>query len=86
MLTKVSSKGQMVIPSAIRDMARIRSGDELDVGYSGGMVVLRKRRPLSSADVKKLLLQGQHLPVQDKKAEAQVADALARVRKRAIRA
>ncbi|MBC9867228.1 MAG: AbrB/MazE/SpoVT family DNA-binding domain-containing protein [Opitutae bacterium] len=38
MLTKVSSKGQTVIPAAIREMARIRPGDELEVGCSNGLL------------------------------------------------
>jgi len=86
MLTKVSSKGQMVIPAAVREVARIRAGDELDVGYSGGMVVLRKRRSLSAADVNKLLLQGQRLPTQTAKDADRVTAAMERVRQRARRA
>jgi len=27
----------MVLPKAIRELARIDAGDELEVGYSGGM-------------------------------------------------
>lgn len=52
MLTKVSSKGQTVIPSAIRELAGIRTGDELDVGCSGGLIVMRKRAPLTAARVR----------------------------------
>jgi AbrB family looped-hinge helix DNA binding protein len=86
MLTRVSSKGQTVIPAAIREAARIRAGDELDVGFSGGLVVMRKRRKLSPADVKKLLLQGQHLPLQTEEDEDRVSSAIERVRRRARRA
>jgi len=41
MIAKVSVKGQTVIPEAIREQARIKPGDQLDVGYSGGLIVMR---------------------------------------------
>ena len=34
MIAKVSVKGQTVIPEAIREMARIKAGDLLNVGCS----------------------------------------------------
>ncbi len=51
MIAKVSVNGQMVIPEAIREMARIKAGDQLDVGYSGGLIVMRKRQSLTPARV-----------------------------------
>lgn len=82
MLTKVSSKGQTVIPSAIRELAGIRTGDELDVGCSGGMIVMRKRVPLTAARVRALLRQGQGLPGISPADEQGVARAMDRVRRR----
>jgi len=82
MLTKVSSKGQMVIPAAIREMARIRTGDELDVGFSGGMVVLRKRRALSKTEINKLLREGRRLPEAADDIPEEVESALHKVRQR----
>ena len=58
MIANVSVKGQMVIPEAIRDQARIKTGDQLDVGYTNGLIVLRKRRALTPARVRSLLLGG----------------------------
>ena len=58
MIAKVSIKGQMVIPEAIREQARIKTGDELDVGYANGLIVLRKRRAMTPARVRSLLLAG----------------------------
>ena len=83
MLTKVSSKGQTVLPKAIREMARIEAGDELEVGYSGGMIVLRKPEPLNTVRVRKLLKEGRRLPEQDDVGASAVADAIGRVRRRA---
>jgi len=83
MLTKVSVKGQTVIPAPIREMARIKTGDQLDVGYSGGLIVMRKRQPLTASRVRSLLLAGHNLPQMTEKDEANVAKSIERVRRRA---
>ena len=83
MIAKVSIKGQMVIPEAVREQARIRPGDEVDVGYANGLVVLRKRRPLTPARIRSLLLAGNDLPEMTTKDEVAVAQAIQRVRSRA---
>jgi AbrB family looped-hinge helix DNA binding protein len=82
MLTKLSSKGQMVIPKSVRMMARIEAGDELEIGYSGGMIVLRKPEPLDAARVRRLLKEGRKLPEMTAADETEVAEALTRVRRR----
>ena len=82
MIAKVSVKGQMVIPEAIREQARIRAGDELEVGFADGLVVLRKRRPLTPARVRALLRAGDDLPVLTEADEALVARTVQRVRRR----
>jgi AbrB family looped-hinge helix DNA binding protein len=81
-IAKVSVKGQMVIPETIREQARIRAGDELEVGFADGLVVLRKRRPLTPARVRALLRAGNDLPVLTEADEALVARAVQRVRRR----
>lgn len=83
MLTTVSVKGQTVIPSPIREMARIKTGDQLDVGFSGGLIVMRKRQPLTPSLVRTLLLAGRNLPQMTTKDQANVAQAITRVRRRA---
>ena len=82
MIATVSVKGQTVIPEAIREMARIKAGDQLDVGYSGGLIVMRKRQALTPARVRSLLLGGRGLPEMTGKDEATVAAAVQRVRRR----
>ena len=82
MVANISVKGQMVIPEAIREQARIKAGDQLDVGYSGGLIVMRKRRALTPARVRSLLLAGRGLPLLTAKDEATVAGAIQRVRAR----
>lgn len=83
MIAKVSVKGQMVIPEAVREQARISPGDEMDVGYANGLIVLRKRRPLTPSRVRSLLRAGSDLPELTAKDEETVASAVQRVRSRA---
>ena len=82
MIAKVSVKGQMVIPEGIRDLARIKTGDELEVGFFNGLIVLRKRRPLTPARVRALLLAGRELPEMTARDEGAVFKAIERVRNR----
>ena len=82
MIAKISVKGQMVIPEAVREQARIRPGDEVDIGYADGLVVLRKRQPLTPARVRSLLLAGTELPALTPKDEDTVTQAIQQVRQR----
>jgi AbrB family looped-hinge helix DNA binding protein len=82
MIANVSVKGQMVIPEAIREQARIKTGDQLDVGYTNGLIVLRKRRALTPARVRSLLLAGRGLPEMTPADETAVTRAVQRVRSR----
>lgn len=82
METTLSSKGQMVIPEPIRKAGRFRSGDKLDVGYVNGLVVVRKRQPLSQADARALILAGRQLPEQSEADREAVAEAIKTVRQR----
>lgn len=82
MIAKVSVKGQMVIPEVVREQARIRPGDEVDIGYANGLIVLRKRKRLTPARIRSLLLAGKELPELTPKDELAVAAAIERVRSR----
>ena len=74
-----------MIPEAIRDQARLRPGDKLEVGYVNGLVILRKRVALTPASARALILAGRDLPVATEKAEAAVQDAIETVRRRRSR-
>ena len=82
MIANVSVKGQMVIPEAIREQSRIKTGDELDVGYANGLIVLRKRRAMTPARVRSLLLAGRELPEMTPADENVVVRTLRQVRSR----
>ncbi len=45
--TKLSAKGQVVIPKDVRDRLKLAPGDELDVVERADGVLLRKRRAKS---------------------------------------
>lgn len=82
MIAKVSVKGQTVIPETIREQARIKAGDQLDVGYANGLIVMRKRRALTPSRVRSLILAGRELPQMTSDDEAAVTRAIERVRSR----
>jgi AbrB family looped-hinge helix DNA binding protein len=84
-ITSLSTKGQAVIPEAIRDQARLRPGDKLEVGYVNGLVILRKRVALTPAKARALILSGRDLPVATENDEADVQDAIDTVRRRRSR-
>ena len=48
MVTKISTKGQVVVPSAIRRRLGLRSGDLLDVKAEGERIVLTPQRKRSA--------------------------------------
>ena len=82
MIAKVSVKGQTVIPEAIREQARIKAGDQLDVGYAHGMIIMRKRKALTPSRVRSLILAGRELPEMTSADEAAVTHAIESVRSR----
>ena len=45
MQTKVSTKGQVVLPGPIRNKLGLRAGDSLDATVEAGRIVLTPRRP-----------------------------------------
>ena len=85
MITSLSTKGQAVIPEAIRDQARLHPGDKLEVGYVNGLVIMRKRVELTPAKARALILSGRDLPETTVKDEAEVQDAIDTVRRRRAR-
>ncbi|HEY3973043.1 MAG TPA: AbrB/MazE/SpoVT family DNA-binding domain-containing protein [Candidatus Sulfotelmatobacter sp.] len=48
MQTKVSTKGQVVLPGALRRRLDIRAGDPLDANIENGRIVLTPRKKRSS--------------------------------------
>ncbi len=82
MVTKVTAKGQVVIPAAIRKRAGIGAGDQLEVSYVNSLVVLRKRTRLTPERVHSLSAAALSLPVLTTTDETTVAKAIRRLRAR----
>jgi AbrB family looped-hinge helix DNA binding protein len=51
-LIRLSSKGQIVIPKAIRDKHHWREGQELELFDSEDGLVLKEKRPFKKTDLK----------------------------------
>jgi len=51
MQTKVSTKGQVVLPSRIRNKLGLRPGDPLDASIEGGRIVLTPRKGRSKVRI-----------------------------------
>jgi AbrB family looped-hinge helix DNA binding protein len=51
-IIRLSSKGQIVIPKAIRDKHRWTEGQELELTDSNEGLVLREKRPFNKTDLK----------------------------------
>ena len=52
-ITKMSSKGQVVIPSGIREEMRLKEGDALAVTKSGDTLLLKKIKTPSKEELLK---------------------------------
>lgn len=52
MVTKISTKGQVVLPSAIRRRLGLRAGDSLDVKAEGDRIVLTLQNKRSRRNAK----------------------------------
>ncbi len=81
MQATISSKGQLVIPETLREQARLQQGDQVDIGYWEGLIVMRKRQPLTPARVRTLLSGGRHLPEMGEADTEEVATAIREVRR-----
>jgi AbrB family looped-hinge helix DNA binding protein len=81
MQATISSKGQLVIPEALREQARLQQGDQVDIGYCDGLIVLRKRQPLTPARVRALLGGGRHLPEMTPADSGEVSEMIRAVRR-----
>jgi AbrB family looped-hinge helix DNA binding protein len=88
MRATLSSKGQLVIPEALRDQARLKQGDQVDIGYWDCLIVMRKRRSLTPDRIRALLVGGRELPEITEADSAQVVTGIreARLARRPSRA
>jgi len=76
--TKLSSKGQIVIPEEIRENMHLKEGDQFVVIGQGDTVILKSITPPSMDEFKGLLAEAGE---QAKKAGMKKSDALAAIKK-----
>jgi len=79
--TKLSSKGQVVIPERIRDALRLKSGDEFLVLGQGDVVILKAITPPSMDDFDHLVAEARRQARQAGLTRADVAEAVAESRR-----
>ena len=58
-LTKISSKGQVVIPKAVRELLNIEEGDVFAVFGGNDTVIMKRVEIPSRGDLERILRQGQ---------------------------
>lgn len=76
--TKLSSKGQIVIPENIRENLRLKEGDQFVVIGQGDTVILKSITPPSMDEFQELLTESRE---QAKKAGMKKADVAAAIKK-----
>lgn len=48
MTTRIGSKGQVVIPKAVREQAQLHPGDEVEIGFDQDRIVIAAHRHAST--------------------------------------
>jgi AbrB family looped-hinge helix DNA binding protein len=76
--TKMSSKGQVVIPEDIRKRLKLKTGSQFIVMGENDVVILKTIKPLSMAEFDKLITKAR---IQGKKAGLKQADITAAIAK-----
>lgn len=81
--TKLSSKGQVVIPEEIRDSLGLSEGDQFIVIGEGDAVILKAITPPRIEDFPELLVQARSEARRARVKKADLKRAIAKVRRRA---
>ena len=79
--TKLSSKGQVVIPEEIREQLKLKEGDQFVVIGQGDAVILKAITPPSMEDFKELLKEARNSAKKAGLSEADLKSAIKKVQK-----
>jgi AbrB family looped-hinge helix DNA binding protein len=82
MNTVVTEDGKIALPAELRQDAQLQPGDTLDVQLYKGTIVMRKRRPLTSAQCAALLERSRTQPRPSSEDETAIEAAIREVRAR----
>ena len=80
--TKMSSRGQVVIPGTLRERLRLTAGTQFVVTGDGDVVVLKKLSPPNMAEFDALVARARKEAKAVKLAKADVATAIGKARRR----
>lgn len=83
--TKMTSKGQVVIPEEIREYMHLESGVKFVVMASGDSIILKRITPIPKKDVKRMLEATRALAKKYKFKEEEIPEIISEVRKEARR-
>lgn len=78
--TKMTSKGQVVIPEEIREYMHLASGVKFIVMATDDSIVFKKINPISTQDLKSLLKISRQLAKEYDIQESEIAEAVKKVR------
>jgi len=81
-ITTITSRGQVVIPQAIREDLKISAGNKFAVIGTGDTIILKKMEMPSMGDLKKLLAQTRSETRRKRVKPVEVAKAITEVRKK----
>jgi AbrB family looped-hinge helix DNA binding protein len=79
--TKMTSKGQVVIPEEIREYMHLESGVKFIVMATGDSIIFKKITPIPQKDVKHLLKASREIDKKYKFNEKEIPDIISEVRK-----
>lgn len=79
--TKMTSKGQVVIPEEIRESMHLESGVKFIVMATGDSIIFKKITPIPEKDIKHLLKLSQAMAKKYKFNETDVPELISKVRK-----
>jgi AbrB family looped-hinge helix DNA binding protein len=79
--TKMTSKGQVVIPEEIREYMHLESGVKFIVMATGDSIIFKKVTPIPERDIKELLKVSQAMAKKYKFNENDVSNIISEVRK-----
>ncbi len=78
--TKMTSKGQVVIPEEIRDYMHLESGVKFIVMAAGDSIVFKKISPIPTQDLKSLLKASRQLAKEYSLEESEITETIKTVR------
>ncbi|MEW5692394.1 MAG: AbrB/MazE/SpoVT family DNA-binding domain-containing protein [Candidatus Hydrogenedentota bacterium] len=81
-VTKLSSKGQVVIPQKIREQMQLQEGENFIVFHEGDTIVLKTLEPPSFNNFDRLIAKARKFAKENKLKKSTIEDAIKSVRRK----